>query len=139
MKAARSSSTDAAVLLQPGKALLDDPALGHDLEGVQLAAPVNLYADMFSKNVPDRPRKGQSCVAAVTWQILYSLEAGFAARYQPVEKAAAMRIAGKKPRKVEEQGAASASLKICNFWNLNIVFQKTDWYINFSFQCMRFC
>ena len=89
--------------------------------------------------VPDRPRKRQSCVAAVTWQILYSLEAGFAARYQPVEKAAAMRIAGKKPRKVEEQGAASASLKICNFWNLNIVFQKTDWYINFSFQCMRFC
>lgn len=58
---------------------------------------------------------------------------------QSVEKAAAMRIAGKKPRKVEEQGAASASLKICNFWNLNIVFQKTDWYINFSFQCMRFC
>ena len=84
MKAARSSSTDAAVLLQPGKALLDDPALGHDLEGVQLAAPVNLYAGMFSKNVPDRPRKGLACVAAVTWQILYSLQAGFAARYQPV-------------------------------------------------------
>lgn len=45
----------------------------------------------------------------------------------------------KKPRKVEEQVTASSSLKICNFWNLNIVFQKTDWYINFSFQCMRFC
>ena len=26
------------ILLQPGKAALDDPALGHDLEGMQLAS-----------------------------------------------------------------------------------------------------
>ena len=29
----------ASVLLQPGEAALDDPALGHDRKGVQFAAP----------------------------------------------------------------------------------------------------
>ena len=38
--------------------------------------------------------------------------------YQPVEKAAAMRMASKKPCKTEEQLADSASFKICNSCSL---------------------
>lgn len=36
------------VLLPPRKAALDDPPLGHDLEGVQFAAPVHLHRDVFA-------------------------------------------------------------------------------------------
>ena len=55
----------APVLLQPGKAALDDPALGHDLESVQLAALGDLYRDVFSQDLSHAQSKGLAHVAAV--------------------------------------------------------------------------
>ena len=40
----------APVLLQPGEAAFDDPALGHDLEGMQFAALGNLDGGVFTQN-----------------------------------------------------------------------------------------
>ena len=37
-----------SVLLQPGKAALDNPALRHDLEGVQLTTFCDLHGDVIT-------------------------------------------------------------------------------------------
>jgi hypothetical protein len=38
-----------SILLQPSEAALDDPSLGHDLEGVKLTAFGDLHGDFFSQ------------------------------------------------------------------------------------------
>ncbi len=67
------------ILLQPGKAALDDPALGHDLEGVQLASLGNLYRDVPTHNLLHTLRKGLARVAAVAQHALHSTQGGLAA------------------------------------------------------------
>ena len=53
------------VLLQPRKAALHHPALGHDLEGVQLAPLGHLHRHLLTQNLAHSLCKGLSCVAAV--------------------------------------------------------------------------
>lgn len=60
------------VLLQPGKAALDDPALGHYLECVQFAALGDLYRDVLAQDVAHTLREGLAHVAGVCQQALYS-------------------------------------------------------------------
>jgi PAS domain-containing protein len=54
------------VLLQPGKAALDDPALGHHLERMQFTALGDLYRDVSAQNVLDALGKRPAHIAAVT-------------------------------------------------------------------------
>ena len=63
-----------AVLLQPGKAAFHHPALGHDLEGVQLAAPGNLHGDMLAQRFTHAPRKRLSRVATVGQHALHLMQ-----------------------------------------------------------------
>ena len=67
------------ILLQPGKAALDDPAPGHDLEGVQFTALGNLYRDVPTHNLLRTLRKGLACVATVAQQGLHPAQSRFAA------------------------------------------------------------
>ena len=55
----------APVLFQPSKAALDHPALGHDLERVQLAALGHLHHHMLAQNIAYALRKGLARVATV--------------------------------------------------------------------------
>lgn len=43
-----------SVLLQSSEVTLNDPALGHDLEGVQFAALANLRGDLFAEDGTER-------------------------------------------------------------------------------------
>ncbi len=59
------------ILLQPGKAALNNPAFGHDLEGMQLTPLGNLHCDGLSQDFPHAFGKWFSGVAAVAQQTLY--------------------------------------------------------------------
>lgn len=67
------------VLLQPGKAALDDPALGHHLERMQFTALGDLYRDVSTQNVLDALGKRSAHIAAVTQQGLHPAQSRFAA------------------------------------------------------------
>lgn len=67
------------VLLKPRKAALDHPALGHDLEGVQLIAFGYLYGHIFTQNVAHALRKRLPRVATVTQHAFDALEMTLAA------------------------------------------------------------
>ena len=67
------------VLLQPGKAALDDPALGHHLERMQFTALGDLYRDVSAQNVLDALGKRSAHIAAVTQQGLHPAQSRFAA------------------------------------------------------------
>ena len=60
-----------SVFLQPGKAALDNPALGHDLEGVQFAAFGNLHGDMLTQNIAYALRKRLAHIAAIAQNTLH--------------------------------------------------------------------
>ena len=62
---------ESSVFLQPGKAALDNPALGHDLEGVQLAAFGNLHGDMLTQNIAYALRKRLAHIAAIAQNTLH--------------------------------------------------------------------
>ncbi len=59
------------ILLQPGKATLNNPAFGHDLEGMQLTPPGNLHRDGLSQDFPHAFGKWFSGIATVAQQALY--------------------------------------------------------------------
>ena len=67
------------ILLQPGKAALDDPALGHHLERMQFTALGDLYRDVSAQNVLDALGKRSAHIAAVTQQGLHPAQGRFAA------------------------------------------------------------
>ncbi len=67
------------IFLQPGKATLNNPAFGHDLEGMQLTLLGNLHCDGLSQDFPHAFGKWFSGVAAVAQQILHVLQVRFAA------------------------------------------------------------
>ena len=69
----------APVLLQPREAALDDPALGHDLEGVQFAPLGNLHCDVLAHNLSHPLRKGLARVAAVGQHICHFAQPALAA------------------------------------------------------------
>lgn len=58
--------SQSSVFLQPRKAALDYPALGHNLEGVQLAALGNLHRDVLTQALAHTLRKGLARVAALS-------------------------------------------------------------------------
>lgn len=68
------------ILLQPGKAALNNPAFGHDLEGMQLTPLGNLHCDGLSQNFSHLFSKRFSGVAAVAQQTLHVFQVRFAAR-----------------------------------------------------------
>ena len=82
------------ILLQPGKAALDDPAPGHDLEGVQFTALGNLYRDVPTHNLLRTLRKGLACVATVAQQALHPAQGGLAA-LKCLQRALAVRYLGR--------------------------------------------
>ena len=63
-----------SVLVQPSKAALDDPAFGHDLEGVQLAAPGNLHRDALTEDVTHALRERLADVASIDQQALWECQ-----------------------------------------------------------------
>jgi len=65
-----------AVLFQPRKAALDDPALGHDLETVQLTTLGNLYRHMFAQDVSDTLGERLAAVGAVAQHALHPAQGG---------------------------------------------------------------
>ena len=86
-----------SVLLQPGKAALDDPALWHDLEGMQLTALGDLYRHMLAQNVPYALGKMLTGVATVTQQALHLAENATGNPYE----------AGTAPRRTPHTGPVS--------------------------------
>ena len=64
------------VLLQPGKAALHHPTLGHHLERMQFTALGDLYRDVSAQNVLDALGKRSAHIAAVTQQACTRLKAG---------------------------------------------------------------
>ena len=84
-----------SVLLQPGKAALDDPALWHDLEGMQLTALGDLYRHMLAQDVPHALGKRLTGVAAVTQQALHLAEPRLAA-LQCLQRALAIGHLGRR-------------------------------------------
>lgn len=71
------------VLVQPGKAALHHPALGHDLEGVQFAPLGNLHRHMPAQNLLHPHSEGLAYVAAVHQQALHPAQVGLAALQRP--------------------------------------------------------
>ena len=67
------------VLLQPGKAALHHPTLGHHLERMQFTALGDLYRDVSAQNVLDALGKRPAHIAAVTQQSLHPAQRRFAA------------------------------------------------------------
>ena len=82
------------ILLQPGKAALDDPALGHDLEAMQLASLCNLHRDVLAQNFLRALHKGPTHVAAVAQQALHPAQGGLAA-LKCLQRALAVRYLGR--------------------------------------------
>ena len=68
------------IRLQPGKAALNNPAFGHDLEGMQLTPLGNLHCDGPSQDFSHLFGKRFSGITAVTQQTLHVLQVRFAAR-----------------------------------------------------------
>ena len=68
-----------SILLQPGKAALDDPALGDNLERVQFTTPGNLHCHVLAQDVLDALGKRLTDIAAITQQTLDLLQVRFAA------------------------------------------------------------
>lgn len=69
-----------AVLLQPRKAALNNPALGHDLEGVHFTAFGNLHRPLLSQDVSHSLGKGLTRIASVDKHTLHLSEFVLAAR-----------------------------------------------------------
>ena len=67
------------IFLQPGKATLNNPAFGHDLEGMQLTPLGNLHCDRLSQDFSHAFGKWFSGVAAVAQQTLHVFQVRFAA------------------------------------------------------------
>ena len=67
------------ILLQPGKAALDDPALGHHLERMQFTALCDLYGDMYAQDLLNALSERLAYIAAVTQQRLHPAQSRFAA------------------------------------------------------------
>lgn len=67
-----------SVLLQPGKAALHDPALWHDLEGMQFAALGDLHRHMLAQPFAHPLREGLTRVAAIAQNALHPAQAPFA-------------------------------------------------------------
>ncbi len=67
------------IFLQPGKATLNNPAFGHDLEGMQLTPLGNLHCDGLSQDFSYLFSKRFSGVAAVAQQTLHVFQVWFAA------------------------------------------------------------
>lgn len=70
---------EAPVLFQPGKAALNDPALGNDREFVQLATRGYLYRDLITQDFLYTLRKRLTHLTAVCPQALYFAHPAFAA------------------------------------------------------------
>ena len=68
------------VLLQPGKAALDNPALGHNFERVQFAALGDLHCHMPTQDFLNTLREGLANIAAIGKQALHPAQCVFAAR-----------------------------------------------------------
>ena len=85
------------VLLQPGKAALDDPALGHHFECVQLAALGDLHRDMLTQDVTHALREGRSHITGVCQQALYPRQRGLAA-LERLQRPLSVRHLGRRHR-----------------------------------------
>lgn len=70
---------ESPALVQPGEATLEDPALGHDLEGVQLAALGDLHRDVSAQDVAYALPEWRADAACVCQQNLHSRQTGLAA------------------------------------------------------------
>ena len=68
-----------SVFVQPSESAFDDPAIGHDLEGVQLAAPGNLHRDALIEDVTHALRERLADVASIGQQTLYLRQVRLAA------------------------------------------------------------
>ena len=68
------------VLLQPGKAALDHPALGHHRKLVQFAALGYLHRHLWPQCLTHTQRKGLSRISAVAQNALHVAQASLAAR-----------------------------------------------------------
>ena len=66
------------VLVQPGKAALDHPALGHHRKLVQLAALGNLHRDLLAQRLAHPLRERLSHIAAVAQHALHPCQAPLA-------------------------------------------------------------
>ena len=84
-----------AVLLQPGKAALHNPALGHDLEGMQLTALGYLYCDVFAQRLTYALCEGLARVATVAQHALHSGQPGLAA-LERLQRSFAIRHFGRR-------------------------------------------
>jgi hypothetical protein len=60
---------------EPGEAAFDDPALGHDLEGVQLTVFGDLYRDRLAQDGTDALRERLAGVAAIIQEALDTIQA----------------------------------------------------------------
>lgn len=60
-----------SVLFQPREAAFDDPALGHDLEGVQFAAFGDLHRDLLAQDLSYALGERLSGIAAIAQQVLH--------------------------------------------------------------------
>ena len=67
------------VLLQPGKAALDDPALGDHCKLVQFAALGNLHCDLLAQRLAHTLSKRLTRIPAITQHALHSSQAWLAA------------------------------------------------------------
>ena len=85
------------VLLQPGKAALDHPALGHDLECVQLAAPGNLHRDLLAQRLAHPLCKRLARIPTVTQHALHSRQAPLASP-ERLQRPLAIRHLGRSHR-----------------------------------------
>ena len=68
-----------SVFVQPSESAFDDPAFGHDLEGVQLAAPGNLHRDALIEDFTHALRERLADVASIGQQTLYLRQVRLAA------------------------------------------------------------
>lgn len=68
------------VLVKPCKAAFDNPALGHDLESVQLTAPGDLHRDILSQNFAHPLRERLAHIACICQQRLHTRQRGLATR-----------------------------------------------------------
>ncbi len=63
-----------SIFLQPGKAALNNPAFGHDLEGMQLTPLGNLHCEGlsqdFSHAVVTAMACGNPCVSTAIWCLM---------------------------------------------------------------------
>ena len=64
-----------SILFQPGETTLDDPAFGHNFEGMQFTAPGNLHCDRFAQNFSHAFSEWFPGIATVAQQTLYLSQA----------------------------------------------------------------